>query len=114
MNLYFCRLSAKPLHEPCATEGGGAVIPGGRMEIHAIPPSPQRRGKDGACGGLKWLLFGRRVLILMAGRQIPLVEKNQGIGGVERIPTRRLLARGAQGNVDTPVFCQDNDGQFVE
>jgi hypothetical protein len=41
---------------------------------------------------------------LLAMRQIPLVEKNQGIGSVERIPLHRLLARGAQGDIDTAVF----------
>jgi hypothetical protein len=53
-----------------------------------------------------WLLLGCGFLSV---RQIPLVEKNQGIGSIERVPLYRLLARGAQGNVYTAIFSQDND-----
>jgi hypothetical protein len=37
-------------HKPRATESGEAVIPGGRMAIHAIPPL-QRWSKGGISGG---------------------------------------------------------------
>jgi hypothetical protein len=37
-------------HKPRATESGGAMIPGGRMEIDAIPPL-QRWSKGGISGG---------------------------------------------------------------
>ncbi len=91
------------LKEVLAKKSGNDAQHHGKSRLRSrLNVTATERPMYGECQRVMQLLLVCRGFLAFC--QIPLVEKNQGVGSVERIPLHRLLASCAQGDVHTAVL----------